>query len=38
MSSCLGFHDNGIVQDRLYNTLIDLLQVRLDTTPLVEMS
>lgn len=38
MSSCSGFNDNGVVQERLYDTLIDLLQVRLDTTPLVEMS
>lgn len=38
VSSCSGFNDNGVVQERLYDTLIDLLQVRLDTTPLVEMS
>ena len=38
VSSCSGFNENGVVQDRSYNTLIDLLQVRFDTTPLVEVS
>jgi hypothetical protein len=38
VSSLSGSNDNGVVQDRSYNTLIDLLQVRLDTTPLVEVS
>lgn len=38
MSSLSVYNDNGVVQDRSYNTLIDLLQVRFDTTPLVEVS
>jgi hypothetical protein len=38
VSSLSVYNDNGVVQDRSYNTLIDLLQVRFDTTPLVEVS